>query len=61
MAEYDLTNVLSGFMDLHLVFPLLEFLSTRDIYNENSLIASKFTLLQVKHSWFALRVLVLKF
>jgi len=46
MAEYDLTNVLSGFMDLHLVFPLLEFLSTRDIYNEKSLIASKFTLLQ---------------
>ena len=47
MAQYDLTNALSEFMDLHLVFPLLEFLSTREIYKSNSLMKSKYQLLQV--------------
>jgi len=46
MAQYDLTNKLSEFMDLHLVFPLLEFLSTREIYKNASLTASKYELLQ---------------
>ena len=47
MAQYDLTNQLSEYMDLHLVFPLLEFLSTRRIYDEASLTESKYQLLQV--------------
>ena len=47
MAQYDLTNQLSEYMDLHLVFPLLEFLSTRRIYDEASLTESKYKLLQV--------------
>lgn len=46
MAQYDLTNALSEFMDLHLVFPLLEFLSTREIYRNESLTESKYQLLQ---------------
>lgn len=46
MAQYDLTNALSEFMDLHLVFPLLEFVSAREIYRNESLIASKYQLLQ---------------
>lgn len=46
MAQYDLTNQLSEYMDLHLVFPLLEFLSTRRIYDEASLTESKYQLLQ---------------
>ena len=49
MAQYDLTNALSEFMDLHLVFPLLEFLSTREIYKSESLMKSKYQLLQVRH------------
>jgi hypothetical protein len=37
MAEYDLTHRLSKFLDRHLVFPLLEFLSARGTYDAKSI------------------------
>jgi hypothetical protein len=37
MAEYDLTHRLSKFLDRHLVFPLLEFLSARGMYDPKSI------------------------
>ena len=37
MADYDLTHRLSKFLDRHLVFPLLEFLSARGTYDPKSI------------------------
>jgi translation initiation factor 3 subunit E len=37
MAEYDLTKKFLPFFDVHLVFPLLEFIGPRKIYDEESL------------------------
>lgn len=37
MADYDLTHALSKFLDRHLVFPLLEFLSARGTYDPKSI------------------------
>ncbi len=31
MAKYDLSSEVSRFMDVHLVFPLLEFLGEREV------------------------------
>lgn len=45
MPEYDLTSKIAEYLDQHLIFPLLEFLSTRKIYDENSLLAIKLELL----------------
>ncbi|VDN51733.1 unnamed protein product [Dracunculus medinensis] len=38
MAEFDLTEKMSQFLDLHLVIPLLEFIEPRNIYDRKSLI-----------------------
>nr|QBH73846.1 eukaryotic translation initiation factor 3 subunit E [Thermobia domestica] len=35
MAEFDLTSRMGQYLDRHLVFPLLEFLSVKKIYDEN--------------------------
>ncbi|KAF0699820.1 Aste57867_9596 [Aphanomyces stellatus] len=46
MAKYDLTNTLAPFMDLHFMFPLIDFLSTNEMYEEKQLMAAKLELLK---------------
>jgi len=47
MADnHDLTSRVGAYLDRHLVFPLLEFLSTKQIYNENELLQGKLELLK---------------
>lgn len=41
MAKWDLTNVLAPYLDRHLVFPLLEFLSAREIYDRSDILKAK--------------------
>ncbi|KAG9409885.1 eukaryotic translation initiation factor 3 subunit E [Aphanomyces cochlioides] len=43
-AEYDLTNTLAPYMDLHFMFPLIDFLSTNEMYDEKQLLAAKLDL-----------------
>ena len=31
VAQYDLTSVIGGYLDRHLVFPMLEFLSEKKV------------------------------
>ncbi|KAK9881514.1 hypothetical protein WA026_016394 [Henosepilachna vigintioctopunctata] len=45
MAKYDLTPYLSQYLDRHLVFPLLEFLSAREIYDEREILKAKLDML----------------
>lgn len=47
MVEYDLTQVMSKYLDRHLVFPLLEFLGLKkDLYPEEDLLKAKLALLE---------------
>lgn len=46
MQEYDLSGVVSGFLDKHLVFPLLEFLAQKKIYDVKEIEANKLELVQ---------------
>jgi len=32
MAQYDLTNKIGRYLDRHMIFPLLEFLSHHEVY-----------------------------
>ncbi|KAJ6802762.1 eukaryotic translation initiation factor 3 subunit E [Iris pallida] len=45
MAEYDLTPRISPHLDRHLVFPLLEFLQERSLYDDNAILGAKIELL----------------
>lgn len=45
MAESDLTTRMSPYLDRHLVFPLLEFLSVKQIYNDSEMLKGKLDLL----------------
>ena len=46
MAQYDLTPVLSKHLDRHLVFPLLEFLGSRQLYDAHDIEAAKLQLIE---------------
>merc|ERR1712183_511579 len=47
MAEqYDLTSKVGPYLDRHLVFPLLEFLSSKEIYDDTELLRGRLELLQ---------------
>ena len=41
MAQWDLTFKIGYYLDRHLVFPLLEFLSVKQVYNERELLLGK--------------------
>ncbi|XP_046396333.1 eukaryotic translation initiation factor 3 subunit E [Ischnura elegans] len=45
MAKFDLTSRMGQYLDRHLVFPLLEFLSAKQIYDENELLQGKLDIL----------------
>lgn len=45
MASYDLTPRMAPNLDRHLVFPLLEFLQERSLYEDEQILKSKIELL----------------
>lgn len=45
MAKFDLTSRMGQYLDRHLIFPLLEFLSAKQIYDENELLQVKLDIL----------------
>jgi len=45
MADFDLTTTLGQYLDRHLVFPLLEFLTVKGLYDENEMLSGKLDLL----------------
>lgn len=46
MSHHDLTNELAKYLDRHLVFPLLEFLSHKQMYDETDIQKGKIDLLE---------------
>lgn len=49
MAQYDLTNKIGQYMDRHMIFPLLEFLSHHEIYPSDELVQAHYDLLSETH------------
>lgn len=45
MSEFDLTKKISGFLDKHLTLPLLEYISVKNIYDEKSILKTKWEVL----------------
>ncbi|XP_049860798.1 eukaryotic translation initiation factor 3 subunit E [Schistocerca gregaria] len=45
MAKFDLTSTLGQYLDRHLVFPLLEFVSAKQVYDETELLQGKLDIL----------------
>ena len=45
MAQYDLLHTMAKFLDTHLVFPLLEFTQSRNLYNDDDILRAKIQLL----------------
>ncbi|XP_013420779.1 eukaryotic translation initiation factor 3 subunit E [Lingula anatina] len=45
MAEFDLTSRMGQYLDRHMVFPLLEFLSANGLYDEQEMLKGKLDLL----------------
>lgn len=45
MANYDLTSRIAPHLDRHLVFPLLEFLQERQLYDDDEILKAKIELL----------------
>ena len=46
MAENDLTSKIAQYLDRHMIFPLLEFLSSHRIYDEREIVEMKVDLLK---------------
>ena len=44
-AEYDLTQTLASYLDLHLMFPLCEFLEEHQMYDQHDLMHAKLDML----------------
>ena len=44
--NYDLSGIISGYLDKHLVFPLLEFLAQKKIYDAAEIEKSKLSLVE---------------
>ena len=44
-TNYDLTSVVGGYLDRHLIFPMLEFLSEKMVYDEQEMLEARLKLL----------------